>query len=84
LHGWINDQLNLESKFSDGFLCIRHSKVEAGAGLDVTQNPLPPSPSKRATSLDFHGEGCGILAYKSNTGKASTLERQRHIIPITG
>jgi len=51
--------------------------VEAGARLDITQNPLPPTPPKRATSLDFHGEECGILAYKSNAGEASTLERQR-------
>jgi hypothetical protein len=50
--------------------------VETGARLVITQNPHPPTPSKRATSLDFHGQECGILAYKSNAGKASTLERR--------
>ncbi len=54
------------------------SKVEAGAGLVITQNPLPPTPPKRATSLDFHGEECAILAYKSNAGEATTSERRRH------
>ena len=48
------------------FLCLRLSKVEASAGLVITQNPLPPTPPKKATSLDFHGEECGILADKSN------------------
>jgi hypothetical protein len=52
--------------------------VEAIAWLVITQNPLPPTPPKRATSLDFHGEECGILAYKLNAGVSYTLERRRH------
>ncbi len=52
--------------------------MEAGAGLGFTQSPLPPTPSKRATSLDFHGEECGILADKSNAGEASTVEMRAH------
>jgi hypothetical protein len=57
-------------------LCLHLSKVEACAGLGFTQNPLPPTPSKRATSLDFHGEECGILAYKLNGGiKVSVAAR---------
>lgn len=42
-------------------LCLRLSKVEAGVRLVIMQNPLPPTPPKRTTSLDFHREECGIL-----------------------
>jgi hypothetical protein len=48
--------------------------VEAGARLVIKQNPLPPTPPKRAASIDFHGEECGILAYESNAGEASTRQ----------